>query len=411
MIDFDREELAISALKWLGIPDVVWGSTIEPRALNIQGKDDPWDVTICTLVSVDAAVQFFGVGETERTYVCGLEVDCMVDVAKEKRDLVNIRVEIGRAGSYHIWESFGKKGLVVLPPGDAGSWDMMSLTLDQNPKTYTYVCPEWQVFATQQATKHLTEAVYHDLDQGQINSIQLKHYSTHALVPLKQAATKGQSAYGIRVHFLVRGLLFDSSDLDDADGLGKVECNPIPLVGTFPNGHLSSDGLIPLTSDDVPVRVTYPHMSKPPVVHGGSSYCVAAQEAYEDLIAQAADAKGVAPDAVKWESYKSHRRSAMRRKSKAKAKAGGGGKGGKVDGGKGAGKGGGGPSHGLPGVHADTWLRARGAGGGPPSVASSSKRKFVEGSDDESDYSASGASVGSRVAAQMKLAQISPYPN
>ena len=119
----------------------------------------------------------------------------------------------------------------------------------------------------------------------------------------------------------------------------------------------------------------------------------------------------MAPDAVKWESYKSHRRSAMRRKSKAKAKAGGGGKGGKVDGGKGAGKGGGGPSHGLPGVHADTWLRARGTGGGPPSVASSSKRKFVEGSDDESDYSASGASVGSRVAAQMKLAQISPYPN
>lgn len=311
----NREEVCSQAFSALDIPRDAWGPSVEPRALSILGRSDPWEVTIATLTSNSEAIRLFGTAGTadSRTRILDLSIECAIDLkaGRDKGETVMkpVQVEIGRAGTYDIWRSFGLRGLKVLSAPDTG-YRQLTVILDQNPHAWDYQDSEWQEFSQLCGMEYLTEQLHRDLDNDEKRRIKIEHFCTQPIHPLDRV-DRVQSASGVKIHYLVSGVTFDTPEVteecDDAGGLGLIPCPALDLMGAFPLGLVSEDGLTPITGE-VNVRISFPSMSGPPVYRDDMVWPPSAvHEAKEG------------GDEGAWRSARSYRRRNLRQRSKAKA--------------------------------------------------------------------------------------------
>jgi hypothetical protein len=159
-----RAEALLSAVfKYLRIPSSMWGDAVEDRPLPIVGEKDPY---IGTLNTAEPLASIFGDDNTV-THVFTLELELLLDVKTKAFALVSVTVEVGIAGMYDYFKHLGKRGKkVALSSPDTGIH--LTLTLDCNPKAYSYLSDNWQKFAAFCATNHLETALTVDLGAGSL---------------------------------------------------------------------------------------------------------------------------------------------------------------------------------------------------------------------------------------------------
>ena len=292
----------------LKVPNDAVGRAVEPRNLEVADYQEAREVTIATITRPEVGLELFGPPSEARTYMLDVQVKVLRDVKSGSSDLTWLTVEVGQAGTYEKWQQFGLKGLRILKPGENNSAVQLSLSLERSLYSYDYFAPHWQAAATHFGMAYIRKVLSKGNEDDAMKGITIRHYLTHALVPLVATDSKTQSAFGLRMHYLITGVLFDSTTTDEADGLGTMQAPPFPLVGTFPTGQIDADGITPLTSDTVSVRVTYPRCSHGPSILDGHSYCVAAQEVYAAKMAEkkkaAAEGGQEEPPAPNWTTYR-----------------------------------------------------------------------------------------------------------
>ena len=322
----------------------MWGDAVEDRPLPIVGEKDPYTAHIGTLNTAEPLASIFGDDHTV-THVLTLELELLLDVKTKAVALCTVTVEVGIAGMYDHFKHLGKRGKkVALSSPDSGIH--LTLTLDCNPKAYAYLSDNWQKFAAHCATNHLKMALTVDLDDDEAALVSVQHFSTQALVPLNNLDNK-QSARGLAIHFLIKGVDFNRASDDKADPTWaptSIIGNPIPLRGAFPSGLIADDGRTPSTTD-VGIKLRISGLDSPPKIASGMWYPPSAQQALEARIHAAEMAKGgpSGPPVSAWamQSRDTARRKEMRRIAKMRAA---------TDGGNGAGKGTGkGAGKGAPG--------------------------------------------------------------
>ena len=122
----------------LKIPVNKWGEAVEPRALFVEGYDDPWNITVATVTDPRIITGLFGSGHTRTMQI---DVACHTETKKVKTaaaSLVNqtIEVEVGMVGAWDRYKSFGGRGLRVLEDHSEALGTILTLTLDKNPKAW-----------------------------------------------------------------------------------------------------------------------------------------------------------------------------------------------------------------------------------------------------------------------------------
>ena len=129
----------------------MWGDAVEDRPLPIVGEKEPYTAHIGTLNTAEPLASIFGDDNTI-THVLTLELELLLDVKAKAVALVAVTVEVGIAGMYDFFKHLGKRGKkVALSSPDSGIH--LTLTLDCNPKAYSYLSDKWQKFAAQRALR------------------------------------------------------------------------------------------------------------------------------------------------------------------------------------------------------------------------------------------------------------------
>lgn len=165
----------------------MWGDAVEDRPLPIVGEKEPYTAHIGTLNTAEPLASIFGDDHTI-THVLTLELELLLDVKTKAVALVTVTVEVGIAGMYDYFKHLGKRGKkVALSSPDSGIH--LTLTLDCNPKAYSYLSDNWQKFAAHCATNHLKMALTVDLDDEEAALVSVQHFSTQALVPRSTTST------------------------------------------------------------------------------------------------------------------------------------------------------------------------------------------------------------------------------
>ena len=305
----------------LRIPSSTWGDAVEDRPLPIIGEKDPYTAHIGTLNTAEPLASIFG-DDSTITHVLTLELELLLDVKTKAVALVSVTVEVGIAGMYDFFKHLGKRGKkVALSSPDAGIH--LTLTLDSNPKAYAYLSDNWQKFAAHCATNHLKMALTTDLDDEEAALVTVQHFSTQALVPLNNLDNR-QSARGLAIHFLIKGVNFNRTSDDMADPTWaptSVIGNPIPLRGAFPSGLIAEDGRTPSTTD-VGIKLRISGMDSPPKIKSGMWYPPSAQQALEARLHAAEMATNTGgpsgPPVLAWamQSRNTAHRKEMRRRAK-----------------------------------------------------------------------------------------------
>lgn len=243
LIDANQQALVHAVFKRLEIPDKDWGDAIEQRGILLLGRDKPWSVTIGTVSDGGALKALFG-NDHQETIALNLEVSVVVDSKSLYCQVVNMEVEVGVAGMYNHFKQVKKFGMTVTD-GGAASGVLLTMIMDQNPRTFPYHDPDWQAAAKFYAHQHLSGAIMGGLDEDQKKRVIINIFSVSPMVPLNTNAF-AQPAKGLAIGFHVRGIDWDGDD--DADGFGLAEAKPISLRGQLLDGGVSADGLTPSTA-------------------------------------------------------------------------------------------------------------------------------------------------------------------
>ena len=233
----NRQALVHACFRKMEIPTEVWADAIEVRgiALWVAGFDRPWDVTIGTLSSVSAMHAVFG-EDLRRTVTMRVDVEILLDVKRLDATTATVEVEVGAAGQYQYFESIGKKGRLVLPPGGANGV-LIDMILDQNPRTYPYHDTDWQEAAKHYGVQHIYNTLTaHIADDAAKQRVTVECF---AVTPLNTNLYL-QEAKGLALALHIKGVQF--VDDDEADGFGMV---PVPLRHQNITGGVSADGLEP----------------------------------------------------------------------------------------------------------------------------------------------------------------------
>ena len=244
-----------------------------------------------------------------------LVVECLVDVKMKKRESIDIRVEVGVVGQWNHFRSLGKRGKRVITDGAETGYHLV-VVLDQNVKAYPYQEAEWQRAVSYATKRYLEGQLHHDLSSDQIATIRIEEFAVEPIVPVNDLDFS-QSARGLKVHYIVHGLLFDAMPVRSEVLLHAPR---MLLAGNFPTGRLSSDGLRP-EFGDTRIRIKCPGMRQPWKVMGGYWYPPSAQQekALQDA-AEAAARPHVPPGAALREGWqfpnqRNVRRNGMRKKA------------------------------------------------------------------------------------------------
>jgi hypothetical protein len=297
----NRQELALEVFKALEIPPQMRGDAVEPRAIHVVGHDKPWSVDVCTTTDYRPLEHHFG-PEFSNTVCLNLKVKCVIDLKAKQYETVDVAVEVGAVGKWQHFRALGGRGKRVVTDSSM-TGTQVTVILDQNIKAYQYTDREWQGAAARCARRHLKSALHHDLTEEEIGAIRIEHFATEAIVPINNLRA-GQSARGIKVHYIVYGVCFE---LQNPNHLIPGPC--IPLSGTFPTGHVEPDGLTPRLGP-TRCRIKCPGMLMPAKVKGGYWYPPSAQT-QEEL----AEGEGAFPN------QRNLRRNEMRRLGKQRRKA------------------------------------------------------------------------------------------
>lgn len=326
MLDSSRENLARACFHYLGIDSNYWGDAISQRPLRLVGEATPWDISIATVSDFDVLRNCFG-PDLKHTVACELEVECLTDIKHEDYDKVRMEVEIGVPLDYQHFRMVGGKGKILVADSNRNG-HVVSVVMTQNAKHYPYFDTDWQEGAAHYAREH----VYSSLTAGLSPELQARVgvavLSITAVKPLN-VLVKRQSAKGLTVHLMVRGVALGADAPDDvSDGDEAMEepvpAQPIATRALILDGGVSSDGLTPSASvGQIQIKGAGDHRTKNGIWYAPS--LVAAQRAKE--AAEAADARdGAWPVAGSgkgsfWPSRRTERRAAQRETKAAQARA------------------------------------------------------------------------------------------
>jgi hypothetical protein len=302
----NRQELAIEVFKALEIPAQLRGDAVEPRAIHIVGQQKPWTIDVCTVTDFRPLEKFFG-PEFSNTVCLDLKVKCLVDLKAKRYETVDVMAEVGPVGKWNNFRALGGRGKRVVTDASM-TGTQITVTLDQNIKAYQYNDPEWQGVAARCARRHLKAELYHDLTTEEVGAIRIEHFATEAIVPISNLRT-GQSARGIKVHYIVYGMCFE---LHNPNHL--VSGPRIALSGAFPTGHVEADGLTPVLGP-TKIRIKCPGLLIPAKAKGGYWYPPSAQT-QEELAAACEDG-----DAPAFPNQRTLRRKEMRQLGKQRRRA------------------------------------------------------------------------------------------
>ena len=303
MLNANRESLAEAVFDTLKVPSAHWGRAVEPRALFVQGSERPWQISIATLKSGEGMEHLFG-RNRDKTHMLRVEVRCMVDAKAREYTTRTCEVEVGAAGSYDVFNTLGKRGKRVIQHGDATTGRILVATLDRHPRAWDYHDPDWQRNAAACAIAHVSRALTAHLDPTKVpTQVVVSQFAVEPIVPVTASVDVNQSAKGVRVHLLVRGVYFDAVSPPPAD---LTAAAPIPLTGRFLNGQVSADGLTPKTQKDIPVRFSIANMADSKV-HEGSWYPPASLSSHPE-----AKARGQSVASVRHAGMRSKRRQERR---------------------------------------------------------------------------------------------------
>ena len=310
----NKQELAGEVLRALDIDKKEIGGAVEQRPLHVLGHDAPWSIDICTTRTAEPLRRNFGDDYTQ-TLVLDLMVDCLVDLKDKKRESVEMRVEVGVAGQWKYFRSLGGRGKrVITDSADTGHH--LVVVLDQNVKAYPYQEVEWQRAASYATRRYLVGQLHYDLDTEAIEKIRIEEFVVEPIVPLNDL-NSGQSARGLKVHYIVHGLTFNRLPVR-SDVL--LHAPRMLLSGNFPTGRLSADGLRP-EFGDTRIRIRCPGMRQTGKVMGGYWYPPSAQQEKEMQDQAAAEARAAsqptAPSepAWQWPNQRNSRRRDLRKKA------------------------------------------------------------------------------------------------
>ena len=309
----NKQELAGEVFRHLDIAEI--GGAVEQRPLHVLGHDKPWTIDICTTKSIDTLYRTFG-DDLTGTVVLDLVIDCLVDVKLKKREKVEMRVEVGVVGQWNHFLSLGKRGKRVLTDCADTGYHLI-VVLDQNVKAYPYQEPEWQRAASYATKRYLVSQLHHDLDTEEIEKVRIEEFAVEPIVPLNDL-NFAQSARGLKVHYIVHGLMFDRMPVRSEVLLHAPR---MQLTGNFPTGRLSEDGLRP-EFGPTRIRLKCPGMREAWRVMGSYWYPPSAQQEKElqDAAAAAAQPRmppGAMPREPAWQfpNQRNVRRNGMRKKA------------------------------------------------------------------------------------------------
>ena len=233
-LDSNREELSRAVFHLLEIPSEWWGEAVENRALHVYGFKKPWDITIATVNSADIVTRLFG-KDLDRTLVLSVDLDLVVDLKNKTTTHGRVEVEVGPAKNFDKFQILGGKGRRVIASDPTVGY-IMTAKLDRNEGAYPYKDPDWQAAAAHYARKHIVDSLTAGLEPSEAAKVTVETFGMSAITPLTSLRSN-QSAKGIAVHVLVKGV--DITGEDEADGFGLVTAQPISLQAMLPNGQIS----------------------------------------------------------------------------------------------------------------------------------------------------------------------------
>jgi hypothetical protein len=250
LLDANEQALVHSVFRKLEIPNDMWGDAVEPRGVLVMGFDKPWSVTIGTVNNPDPLKVIFG-DDHKGTVVMTVDVRLLTDIKKHESEIVQLEVEVGVAGMYECFKQIGGKGRLVLAPG-AEHGILLNVILASNPRTYPYHDPDWQAAAKHYAVAHILGSLTTGItDEALKSRCIINCFAVSPIVPLNTNVFQ-QPAKGLLLAMHIKGVQFDAED--EAGGFGLIPAQPIPLTGALLTGHVSPDGLTPLTGP-VPFRI------------------------------------------------------------------------------------------------------------------------------------------------------------
>ena len=209
-------------------------------------------MTIATLNDASIMAGLFG-EERDRTHVLDLTLELMVDAKANTTRVERVEVEVGAAGYYDKFRILGGRGRRVID-SDATTGYIMTAKCDQNVGTYAYKDPDWQAAAAHYVRAHLYNSFTAGLPPPEAAKVNIEVFATAPITPL-MSLKSNQSAKGIAVHVLVKGV--DIMGDDEADGLGLAKAQPVSLRAMLPNGKITEDGTTPCV-EKTPFRLAVP---------------------------------------------------------------------------------------------------------------------------------------------------------
>ena len=138
---------------------------------------------------------------------------------------------------------WGAKGKILATDSTRDGF-ALTVLLTENKQHYPYLNTSWQEAASHYAKSHVLSALTAGLGEAQRALVSVGVIAVSPVKPLN-VLVKNQSAKGLSVHMLVKGVAFLAPP---GDGDGSVPAQPIPLRANILDGGLSPDGTVPTTS-------------------------------------------------------------------------------------------------------------------------------------------------------------------
>ena len=161
-------------------------------------------------------------------------------------------IEVGYPGEpglmYRHFMSVGRAGKILATPGTKDGY-VFTMLLAYNTHHYDYLHPAWQHAAEAWCKQHLEKCLVpaassemqtapSNVEAGEIPpTVSIETIGAKPLFPVATQLRR-QSARGLEVHFLIKGVQFEA---DDLDGFGVAPPAPIPLTAMLPNGFTRVD--------------------------------------------------------------------------------------------------------------------------------------------------------------------------